>query len=88
MLVAKAGEQNSITLNQQPLNNYEINWRYIPKSLDPDDKDLVGSVIKIPHGTNIIRNDKGDNFQCLIYGYDDRESYGFPAGMALGKYRG
>ena len=74
-------------LNQQPIENFDVEWMNVPKSLDPDDKDLVGAVIRIPHGTNIIRNNAGHNFQCLVYGYDDRESYGFPAAMALGKYR-
>ena len=87
LLVAKAGEGDSIMLNQRRIRDYVTPWTALPKSVDPDDDDLMGAVIRIPHGTNIIRNNEGHNFQCLVYGYDDRESYGFPAAMALGKFR-
>lgn len=87
LLVAKAGQGDSIQLNQQQIRDYVTPWRALPQSLDPADPDLIGAVIRIPHGTNIIRNSEGHNFQCLVYGYDDRESYGFPAAMALGKFR-
>lgn len=88
MLVAKAGEQDFIRLNQQPIAQFVTPWTSLPRSLDRSDSNLVGAVIRIPHGTNIIRNIQGHNFQAIVYGYDDRESYGFPAAMALGKYRG
>jgi len=88
MLVAKAGEQDYIRLNQQPIAQFVTPWTTLPRSLDRSDANLVGAVIKIPHGTNIIRNIQGHNLQAIVYGYDDRESYGFPAAMALGKYRG
>lgn len=87
MVVAKSGEEDSIMLNQRAIRDFVVSWRALPKSLDPADDDLVGAVVRIPHGTNIIRNRQGNNFQCIVYGYDDRESYGFPAAMALGKFR-
>lgn len=90
LLIAQKGEESEITLNQQPIdkNSFLVPWKDVPKSRDPSDMDLVGAVVRIPDGTNIIRNTGGHNFQCLIYGYDDRESYGLPAGMALVKFRG
>jgi len=87
LMVARKGQETTITLNQQPIGEFVTPWKSVPKSLDVDDAELVGAVIMMPHGTNVIRNYEGHNFQCLVYGYDDRESYGFPAGMALTRYR-
>ena len=78
--MARKGEEQYITLAGQPLTSFVLPWGDLPMADDGSDE-LVGAVISIPHGTNIIKNTEGYNFQCVIYGYDDRESYGFPAAM-------
>lgn len=80
LLVAKKGDESDITLDGKPLTNFVMPWGDMPTA-PGGSHTLVGAVIEIEHGTRIIRNTRGENFQCIIYGYDDRESYGFPAAM-------
>lgn len=55
-------------------------WGDLPMA-DGGSEALVGAVIELVHGTRIINSPPGHDFQCIIYGFDDRESYGFPAAM-------
>ena len=81
LLVAKKGEESNIQLNGSPLTNFVQPWGDLPIPAGSTEDMLVGAVIEIPHGTRLISNPTGANFQCVIYGFDDRESYGFPAAM-------
>jgi len=80
LLVAKAGEEQYITVDNQPITEFVTPWGPMPKS-DEGGADLVGAVIRLQHGTRLVRNTERKNFQLLVYGYADRESYGFPAAM-------
>lgn len=80
LLVARKGEESTITLDGSPLTSFVMPWGDLPMPAGGSDA-LVGAVISIPHGTRLIRNREGANFQCIVYGFDDRESYGFPAAM-------
>ena len=79
LLVAENGQEDLIRLDGQPLEDFEIPWGPLPGG---NRNNLVAAVIVIPHGTHLINSSEG-NFQCLIYGFDDRETYGFPAAMNL-----
>lgn len=79
MMVAKKGEEGYITLGGNAITSFVMPWGDLPQPAGSNDM-LVGAVIEIPHGTQLISS-SGGNFQCLIYGFDDRESYGFPAAM-------
>ena len=53
-------------------------WRPVPES------DYFNIAVQLPEGTSIIiHDDVNVNFMCIFYGYDDRESLGFPIGMKL-----
>jgi len=78
-MVAKKGEEGYITLGGNAITSFVMPWGDLPQPAGSNDM-LVGAVIEIPHGTQLISS-SGGNFQCLIYGFDDRESYGFPAAM-------
>lgn len=79
MLVAKQGDEQNIEVDGRAISEFVTPWGPMP-SVSGEDQ-LVGAVIKLQHGTTLIQNTEGANFQCLIYGFDDRESYGFPAAM-------
>lgn len=81
MLVAVKGDEADIKMDGLPLSNFVLPWGDLPMPAGNRGQDLVGAVIEIPHGTRLMSNPTGANFQCLIYGFDDRESYGFPAAM-------
>lgn len=78
MVVAEAGTEGGIQMDGAAITEYVMPWGEMP-TMDGG-MDLVGAVFKIPHGSRLIRNTQG-SFQCLIYGFDDRESYGLPAAM-------
>lgn len=80
LMVARKGEETDIVMDGAALSDFVMPWGDLPKPAGGTD-DLVGCVIEIPHGTRLIKNTAGNNFQCLVYGFDDRESYGFPAAM-------
>ena len=55
-------------------------WQQVPNS---DYYNIVG---ELEVGTSLILHDSDDlssDFMCIFYGYDDRESLGFPMGMKL-----
>ncbi|KAF6031470.1 hypothetical protein EB796_010224 [Bugula neritina] len=80
LLVARKGEEQYIQLDKKPLTYFKMPWTDLPVPEGSSER-LVGAVIEIQHGTRLISNTHGHNFQCVVYGYDDRESYGFPAAM-------
>ena len=46
--------------------------------------DYYNIAVRISFGTNlIVHRDPNVSFMCLFYGFDDRESLGFPVGMKL-----
>lgn len=81
MLVAKTSEKDSITIDGKA-PEFIMPWGPMPAVNGGEE--LSGAVILVPHGTRLIKSGSG-NFQCLIYGFDDRESYGFPAAMNFAK---
>ena len=55
-------------------------WQQVPNS---DYYNIVGD---LEVGTSLILHENDDlnaDFMCIFYGYDDRESLGFPIGMKL-----
>lgn len=83
MLVAKKGQEQTILINGNPLKDRDISWMLLPSIDQADEDQLVGVAVSLIHGVTEIKSSEGHKFQCLIYGFDDRESYGFPAGMNL-----
>jgi hypothetical protein len=83
MVVAEKGTEQTITLDNRAITDFVMPWGDMP-NVDGG-MDLVGAVFVLPHGTRLIRSTEGHNFQCLIYGFDDRESYGLPAAMNFKK---
>lgn len=79
LVVAEAGTEGDIQMDNAAITDFVMPWGEMP-TMDGG-VDLVGAVFEIPHGSRLIRNTKGKNFQCVIYGFDDRESYGLPAAM-------
>ena len=53
-------------------------WRPVPES------NYYNIAVDLQEGTSLILHDRIDvSFMCIFYGYDDRESLGFPIGMKL-----
>lgn len=53
-------------------------WRKVPGA------NYYNAAVRVSPGTNlIVHRDSSVAFMCLFYGFDDRESLGFPIGMKL-----
>lgn len=53
-------------------------WQQVPGT------NWYNIVAELQDGTSlIVHRNKNVNFMCLFYGYDDRESLGFPIRMKL-----